>query len=245
VIQPVSVVTEGDRTLRLVGAMLMYDSGQGDVYATTHPIEVDANDPDRRVIGAGAALTKDALAKFAESVGKATAYAGFVPDNMLYTSPNLLAWWVPAAVRNTWFKCSAETLGETSGLAAHPALVFVATSTDWFVFALTSSVRPEPGTGLHHAPHMNVWDGGRICTGNVKLPDALSAATLAAYEHAFFRSHFTHPNRKDAVKAKDGMYGLWREQLAEPDPVAMTRALKPAKETLKQAIERISNKTTN
>jgi PRTRC genetic system protein B len=245
VIQPVTVVTEGDRTLRLVGAMLMYDSGQGDVYATTHPIEVDANDPARRVIGAGAALTKDALAKFAAAVGKATAYAGFVPDNMLYTSPNLLAWWVPAAVRNTWFKCSPETLGEVSGPAAHPALVFVATCTDWFVFALATSARPSPDTPMHHAPHMNVWDGGRICTGNVKLPDALAAETLAAYEHAFFRSHFSHPNRTDVVKGKDGMYGLWRAQLATPDPERMTRALKPSKETLQQAIERISNKTAN
>ena len=41
--QLVTVVSQGDRTLRLVGALLMYDSGQGDVYATTNPIEIDAN----------------------------------------------------------------------------------------------------------------------------------------------------------------------------------------------------------
>lgn len=241
--QLVKVITEGDRTLRLVGAMLMYDSGQGDVYATTHPIEVDATDPSRRVIGAGAALTQDALAKFAESVGKATAYAGFVPSNMLFTSPNLLAWWAPAAVRHTWFKCSTDTLGEVNGQAAHPALVFVATSTDWFVFALPTSARPDPSTVLCHAPHMNVWDGGRICTGNVALPEALSAETITAYEQAFFRSHFTHPNRKEAVKYEGGMYGLWRDQLAAPSATAMASALKPAKETLQAAIERITQST--
>jgi PRTRC genetic system protein B len=243
--QLVNVVSQGDRTLRLCGALLMYDSGQGDVYATTHPIELDASNPDRRVIGVGSALTKEALAKFAESVSIATAYAGFVPSNMLYTSPNLLAWWVPAAVRNTWFKCSADTLGEVSGPAAHPAMVFIASSSDWYVFALRASDRPDPETTLYESPHMNVWAGGRICTGNVELPEHLSAETLTAYEEAFFRSRFTHPNRQDAVKAKGGMYGLWRAQLAKPDPAAMTRALKPAKETLKQAIERISNKTTN
>lgn len=239
----VNIVAAGDRTLRLVSAVLMYDSGQGDVYATTHAIEVDATNPERRVLGAGAALTKDALAKFADAVGKATAYAGFVPDNMLFTSPNLLAWWVPAAVRTTWFKCSTDTLGTVSGQAAHPALVFVATSTDWFVFALPTSMRPTPSTALYHAPHMNVWDGGRICTGNVELPETLSAETIKAYEHAFFRSHFTHPNRKEAVKHDGGMYGLWRDQLAKPNRAAMTRALKPTKETLQAAIERISNKT--
>lgn len=239
----VKVISEGDRTLRLVGAMLMYDSGQGDVYATTHPIEVDATNPDRRVIGAGAALTKDALAKFAEAVGKSTAFAGFVPSNLLFTSPNLLAWWVPAAVRHTWFKCSADTLGTVDGPAAHPALVFVATGPEWFVFALPTSKRPEPDTQLYNAPHMNVWDGGRICTGNVQLPESLSAETLAAYEQAFFRSHFTHPNRQEAVKHKGGMNGLWRDQLAAPSAVQMARALKPAKETLQAAIERISEFT--
>lgn len=241
--QLVNVISAGDRTLRLVGAMLMYDSGQGDVYATTHQIDVDAAHPDRRVIGPGVALTKDALAKFGASVSVATAYAGFVPSNMLYTSPNLLAWWVPAAMRNTWFKCTADTLGEVSGPAAHPALVFVATSANWYVFALRTSQRPAPAAPLFHSPHMNVWDGGRICTGNVELPEHLSADTLTAYEQAFFRSRFTHPNRQEAVKSKGGMYGLWRDQLAKPDAAAMTRALKPAKETLQQAIERISDKT--
>lgn len=241
--QLVKVISEGDRTLRLVGAMLMYDSGQGDVYATTHPIEVDATNPDRRVLGAGAALTKDALAKFADAVSSSTAYAGFVPANMLYTSPTLLAWWVPAAVRNTWFKCSTDTLGEVSGPAAHPAMVFVATSGDWYVFALRTSVRPAPDTKIYHSPHMNVYSGGRICTGNVELPEQLSAETLAAYEHAFFRSRFTHPNHADAVKAKGGMYGLWRDQLAKPDAANMVRALKSTQETLQAAIERISNKT--
>lgn len=240
--QLVKVISEGDRTLRLVGALLMYDSGQGDVYATTHTVDIGATGTDRSVIGPGVALTKDALAKFAGAVSVATAYAGFVPSNMLYTSPNLLAWWVPAAVRNTWFKCSADTLGEVSGPAAHPAMVFVATSTDWYVFALRTSARPAPDAAIYHAPHMNVWDGGRICTGNVELPEHLSADTLTAYEQAFFRSRFTHPNRQDAVKAKGGMYGLWRAQLAKPDAAHMTRALKPAKETLQQAIERISDK---
>lgn len=241
--QLVNVISGGDRTLRLVGAMLMYESGQGDVYATTHPIDIDAANPDRRVIGAGVALTKEALAKFAASVSVATAYAGFVHSNMLYTSPNLLAWWAPAAVRNTWFKCSADTLGEVSGPAAHPAMVFVATGSDWYVFALRTSQRPDATTALFDSPHMNVWHGGKICTGNVELPEHLSAETLTAYEDAFFRSRFTHPNRQDAVKAKGGMYGLWRAQLAKPDPAAMTRALRPAKETLQEAIERISNKT--
>lgn len=241
--QLVKVISEGDRTLRLVGAMLVYDSGQGDVYATTHTVDIGATGTERSVIGPGVALTKDALAKFASAVNVATAYAGFVPSNMLYTSPNLLAWWVPAAVRNTWFKCREVTvIGEESGPAAHPAMVFVATSTDWYVFALATSERPAPDAEIYHSPHMNVWEGGRICTGNVELPEHLSAETLAAYEQAFFRSRFTHPNHMNAVNGAGGMYGLWRAQLDKPDADAMTQALRPANETLQQAIERISDK---
>jgi PRTRC genetic system protein B len=237
--QDVTVITQSDRTLRLVSALLMYDSGQGDVYATTHQIELDAGNPERRVIGPGTALTKNALTRFAAAVGVATAYAGHVPANLLYTSPNLLAWWVPAAIRNTWFKSGGD-IGTASGPAAHPALVFVATSADWFVFALRQSERPTPRTPLCHAPHFNVWNGGRICTGNVSLPGALSAEALGQYETAFFRSHFTHPNREAAVKYKGGVKALWRDQLAAADPVAMNRALKPAKENLEAAIQRIA-----
>lgn len=237
--QQVTIISQGDRTLRLVSALLMYDSGQGDVYATTHPIIIDADNPERRVIGPGAALTKQSLSKFAAAISVATAYAGHVPANLLYTSPNLLAWWVPAAIRNTWFK--EGDVDTASGPAAHPAMVFVATPSDWFVFALRESERPVPGTKLYHAPHFNVWDGGRICTGNVKLPAALSADALAQYENAFFRSHFTHPNRKDAVKYPGGMKALWVDQLAHADPAVMRLALKPAKETLEAAIHRISS----
>lgn len=238
--QSVTVISAGDRTLRLVSALLMYDSAQGDVYATTHEIVIDADNPARRVIGPGAPLTKNALGKFAAAVSVATAYAGHVPANLLYTSPNLLAWWVPAAIRNTWFKSDDPEIGTSSGPAAHPALVFVATPTGWFVFALRESERPAPRTPLYHAPHFNVWDGGRICTGNVSLPGALSAEALAQYETAFFRSHFTHPNRTGAVKHPGGMKALWRDQLAGADPDAMGRALRPAKETLEKAIQRIS-----
>ena len=238
--QSVTIITQGDRTLRLVGALLMYDSAQGDVYATTHPIEIDAGNPERRVIGPGVALTKGALSKFADTISAATAYAGYVPANLLYTSSNLLAWWVPAAIRHTWFKTTDEGIGTASGQTAHPAVVFVATPTAWFVFALRESERPGPRTPLYHSPHFNVWDGGKICTGNVSLPGALSADALTEYEAAFFRSHFTHPNRVAAVKYAGGMKALWRDQLAAANPEAMTKALKPAKETLEAAIQRIT-----
>ena len=241
----VKIIAGAERVLNLASAILMYQSDRGDVYATTHPVVPDAQHPGRKVIGAGVPLSKGSLAKFADAVGAATAFSGFLPENLLFSSPNLIAWWTPAQVRMTWFKASGTGKLEGAGQAAHPALVFVATPGDWYVFALAASVRPSAATPLYHSPHFNVWDGGRICTGNVKLPATFGAEVIHSYERAFFRSHFTHPNRTGAVKHKGGMEQLWREQLAAPDPAAMIGALVRSKETLQDAITRIAARTTN
>lgn len=237
----VQIIDHSGAELKLSGALLMYRSGSGDVYATTNPIEIDASNPQRRVIGAGVPMTSASLAEFARAVDVVTAYAGFVPEQLLYTSPNMIAWWTPAAIRNTWFKTEDKEMGTTHGPVAHPALVFIAVPDEWYVFALRDSARPSRTTKLCHAPHFNVWDGGHICTGNVDLPPAINSDAIALYEDAFFRSHFTHPNREKAVQYKGGMKALWRDQLAKPDQAAMQRALVGAKENLQTAIERIAS----
>jgi PRTRC genetic system protein B len=241
----VKIIAAGETTLHLTGAVLMYQSDRGDVYATSNPAVPDPQHPGRKVLGAGVPLSKGSLAKFADAVGAATAFAGFLPENLLFSSPNLIAWWAPAQVRTTWFKKAGTGTIEAHGPAAHPALVFVATPNDWFVFALRESARPAPATPLCHAPHFNVWDGGTICTGNVELPATFGAEVIHSYERAFFGSHFTHPNRDQAVKHKGGMQQLWRDQLATPDPESMRTALVDAKETLQEAIARIAARTTN
>lgn len=241
----VEILGAGATELNLVGALLMYQSNRGDVYATSHPIDIDASNPGQRIIGAGVPLSKGMLTQFADAVGKATAFSGFVPDNLLYSSPNLIAWWTPAAIRTTWFKPAGTGKLAGQGPAAHPALVFVATPDEWHVFALRDDRRPGPATRLCHAPHFNVWDGGTICTGNVELPPVPGADAIAQYERAFFRSHFTHPNRSKAVRYKGGMEQLWRDQLRNPDPEAMRAALLDSGETLQAAIKRIAATTTS
>lgn len=236
----VHIYSGHDNRLQLTDALLMYRSSDGAVYATTHPIQIETENPGRKIIGAGVPLTKTALAEFAKAVGTATTFDGFVPDNLLYTAPNMIAWWTPASVRKCWFRSTNKFIGTQVAEVAHPALVFVATPGDWFVFALAESTRPAPDTKLQHAPHFNVWDGGRICTGNVDLPSAADTSTMGAYEHAFFNSNFTHPNRTDATKHRGGMTSLWRAQIKHADPEQMRRALRPAGVSLRTAIERIT-----
>jgi len=241
---PVKILGTGETTLKLSSAVLLYQSSRGDIYATSHLAVPDAQHPGRQVIGAGVPLSKASMARFAQAVSDATEFAGFVPENLLYSSPNLIAWWAPAQVRTTWFKKAGTGTVEGHGPAAHPALVFVATPDDWFVFALRESARPAPADHLYHAPHFNVWEGGRVCTGNVDLPATFGAEVIDRYETAFFRSHFTHPNHADAVKYKGGMQKLWQDQLANPDPENMRRALVDSKETLQAAIARIAGRNT-
>lgn len=241
---PVDIVGEGETVLKLSSAVLLYESNRGHVYATSHPVSLEQQHFGRPVIGAGVPLSKGALAKFASAVASATAFAGFLPERLLFSSANLIAWWAPAQVRTTWFKKAGTGTVDGQGPAAHPALVFVATPGDWYVFALRDSTRPAPTSLLCHAPHFNVWDGGRICTGNVELPATLGAEVIERYEEAFFRSHFTHPNRGDAIKYKGGIQKLWQDQLANPNPDSMRRALVDSKETLQAAISRIAGRNT-
>jgi PRTRC genetic system protein B len=244
----VRLLSTSEETLLLKTAVLLYESDRGSVYATTHAVEVDAENPKRSIIGAGVPLTRASLSKFAKAIDTATAFAGFVPDNLLYTAPNMMAWWAPAVLRKAWFKCEDGEdgeIGNKDGIVAHPALVFVAQPDSWHVFALRDSERPSLTTPLYHSPHFNVWKDGRICTGNIKMPAAPSSDAIGQYEDAFYRSHFTHSNHAGAVKYRGGMTALWRDQLEKPDADAMRAALKSSKTTLKTAIERIASNHRN
>lgn len=241
----VRLLSTSDETLQLKTAVLLYESDRGSVYATTHTVDVDAEQPGRAVIGAGVSLSRASLAKFAQAVDAATAYAGFVPENLLYTAPNMMAWWAPAVTRKAWFKGDQVGIGSLDGMVTHPALVFVATANSWHVFALRDSERPALTTPLYHSPHFNVSADGRICIGNIKMPPAPSSDAIGQYEDAFYRSHFTHPNNAAGVKYRGGMLALWRDQIKNPDAEAMRGALKPAKTNLKTAIERIASSNRN
>lgn len=236
----VPIHTGTDAQLQLSTALLMYRSDDGGVYATVHPVETEAENPARKIIGAGAPLTKEALSDFAAAVGEATSFDGFVPDNLLFTAPNMIAWWTPASIRKCWFRSQNRFIGTKVAEVAHPAMVFIVTPGDWFVFALAESARPTPATKLQHAPHFNVWEGGRICTGNVALPKVADASSFKAFEAAFFDSNFTHPNREGATNHKGGITSLWRAQIKKADPEQMQRALRSSGETLRKAVDRIA-----
>lgn len=226
--------------LKLRNAVLLYHTAapESTVYATVHEVEVVNNAPH---LLPGRPLALAELSRFVEAAQAATAYRGFLDPHLLYVAPNTMAWWCPAACRTTWFQ-SKEPIGERHGVTPHPALVFIVRERDWYVFALNKNERPGPSTQLRIAPYFNVWERGRICTGNVALPDTPTPEALRTYENAFFRSRFTHPNQPRICKHKGGAHALWAELLDHPETTEFpTNVLLPQKETLEQAIKRISS----
>jgi PRTRC genetic system protein B len=181
------------------------------------------------------------LHQFVDAAQAKTAYREFIDPHLLYVGPSTMAWWCPAGCRTTWFRSNAP-IGERHGVTPHPALVFVVRESRWYVFALARDERPGPGTALRVAPYFNVWAGGQVCTGNVAVPDMPTPDALRTYEQAFFRSRFTHPNHPRICKYKGGGIALWAHLLDHPEVTKFpTNALLPQKETLEQAIKRISS----
>ena len=224
-------------------------------YATLHPVIADQ--PDVR-LGAGVPATREACADIARALGAAAQLGGFVPPNLLYLGARSIIWWRPPGRARVFFDTTgtvagdqygdpkgAQLLGKTNGMAAHPGLVFAVAGRQWYVYALPDDVRPHAGTTLWRAPYFNVYADGQICTGNVRLPESLSAATLRQFEKAFFDSEFTHPNVRGKEKLlhyAHGPYDFWAGLLKRPDDLGF-----PVNNLVKMnlTLERLAKKLEN
>lgn len=203
-------------TVHLRRAVLIYDGQQGSALATVHDIEEVDGEP---VIGAGQAMTPRAAMELARALLKRAAHGGFLPETVLYMEGDLIVWWVPPARRHIAFRVGrehAEALGglERGETVAHPGLVFAASSRVWKVWAVKGASRPTPATALYQAPYFNVNAQGSICQGNAPVPEGTTVEKIAAWNDAFMRSYFTHPNGAGKlVRYRGGAYVFWKDML--------------------------------
>jgi PRTRC genetic system protein B len=169
------VHASGDISTKLSSALLVYE-GHDSAFVTVHAAEVIRR---RVTIGPGMPATRSALAELARKLSNATAIAGFIPPQLLYMSPRVISWWRPASPARVFFAPPAHAndderrIGTRNAVTPQPDLVFAVTARDWFVWAAdvyAGAPRPAPNVKLLRAPYFNVWKDGRICTGNVKLP---------------------------------------------------------------------------
>lgn len=200
-------------------------------FASIHPVDRIGGAP---VIGAGAPLSRAHLRQWTEALGR-TQIPDILPGNVLVSHPDLLAWWVPAAIRTSYFKLTAPPEGLTA-LASqvilplpYPAHVFVATRGRLGVYALAKSERPTADTVLLHSPVLNVYVEGHLCWGNIPQPKALTTASMPEYERAVFDSWSTHPNigQEGTVTGKGGLVRLWDGLAARKATRFPVKRLKP------------------
>lgn len=207
-------------------------SGGGPAFASVHAVEQEGGRP---TIGAGTPLSRAHLRKWTEALGR-TVVPEILPDNVLVAHADVLAWWVPAKVRTSYFALSkppegARALaGRTVLQLPYPAHLFVATRGGGLgVYALPESARPTADTVVLHSPVLNVYIDGRLCWGNIAAPKALTIAAMPDFERAVFDSWSTHPNpgQEQTVTGKGGLVRLWDDLAARKARTFPTRRLKP------------------
>ena len=164
--------------------------------------------------------------------------AELIGSHILAKGNDHLVWYSKPQKRQVWFKC--DEFGDVSALTDHPGLVFIVSKGEWYVFAVKSRARPSPSTPLYVAPYFNVWEEGHICTGNIDIPKGVKRFDTDAWEEAFFRSYFTHPNihgKGELTTFRGGPFRLWQSLMKGRAFPAHT--LVPAGVKLGQMFERL------
>lgn len=205
-----SIDVGSELELKLSQAVLLYRNDHGDrVMATVHGV-VQKETGGTPLLGAGQLLSTAALRELIKQLGR-TCPAEFLPENVIARTPELIAWWTPAAIRPMFFREGSDLGNLTGKLFPHPALLFVVWNETLFVRALPTSERPQASTKLAAAPYWNIDSNGAVCAGTMRTPKSLTVDSIPAWEQAFFHSEFTHPGGGGRLtRRKGGTATLWK-----------------------------------
>jgi PRTRC genetic system protein B len=196
-----------NRIFALKQAVLVYQEGNR-AFATLHEVKSQPDGPS--YLCAGQSVTTGFLETLAKGLGASMA-AEVLPENVLATTPELIAWWSPAQARLLFFGDGDPKTRHLNGkMYPHPGLVFMIRGRELFVRALRENHRPKSDTRLTNAPYWNTDAQGRVCLGSMHVPDDVNASSVRGWEDAYFASEFTHPG--GAVRLtnhRHGFLGLW------------------------------------
>ena len=127
-------------------------------------------------------------------------------------TPEVTAWWVPAAVRPMFFSETSDGKTLNGKSYPHPPLVFVVDGGHGLsVRALMEESRPGPRSAIAIAPYWNVNQAAGICLGSMATPRSAGLASLAEWVEGFFQSEFTHAGSVKITSHPEGHLGLWRD----------------------------------
>jgi len=205
-----SIDVGSELELKLYQAVLLYRNDHGNrLMATVHGV-VQKEADGTPLLGAGQLLSTAALRELTRQLGTSCP-AEYLPDHVVARTPELIAWWTPAAMRPIFFRQGSELASVSGKLFPHPALLFVVRNGTLFVRALPTSERPQTGTKLAAAPYWNIDGAGAVCAGTMRTPKSLTVTSIAAWQQAFFQSEFTHPGGAGRLtRRKGGTAALWK-----------------------------------
>lgn len=230
-------LSSANKEYRLSNAILLYKDAQGtSVFSSVHDIETKTGVPS---IKAGSPVSKSGLVEMLKALNPQDfVKPELLGDHILAKGSDHLAWFCKPHQEVIWFKC--KELGEVSAKVNHPGLVFIIINGHWHVFAVKGKSRPKVSTQMYVAPYFNVWAGGRICTGNIDIPKGAKKFDTSAWEDAFMRTFFTHPNVHEKGKLttyRGGPFALWRALMKGRE--FPTESLVPTGQTLAEVFERM------
>lgn len=216
-------------------------SQRGKQFATLH--EVAMGKDGKPVIGAGVVASKSSLESvMGELSGRST--LDFIDANVLALSANAIVWWRKPAPARVWFNTRGKSaLRNRTGVVPHPGLVFAVTEAGWYVWAVQGAERPDRATQLFQAPYMNVWEGGKICSGQAKLPKGIGPEVCSGYESSFWSSRFTHANisiGKRLTAWEGGVESLWSGLLDGLHETFPESALVPIDLSLEKLLKKLT-----
>lgn len=206
------------KSVRLQKAILLYSSDGGSLsYATIHPVDQDSSG-SAPVIRAGRPADQASLKAVCSSlIESARIRSGLLSDNILSIGLEHVVWWSRPGMRTHFFNCreveGTVSVGNRSGKAPTPGMIFVARGQTLWAYAIKGDARPTLDTPLYHAPLMNVWNDGKVCVGSMPLPDATLTESVVKWEQSFWESNFSHPNHPKPLTYKGGIHAFSLELL--------------------------------
>lgn len=180
-------------------ALLFHTSGSSLSLVTAHEVIHDAYGSAH--IGPGrVALPSDErrLADILASRSRRTRI-DLVPENLLHSEADALAWWMPPTQREMLVK---DKQGVAHALSVvWPSLVALVVRRKLYIVALDGTARPACDSAVYHPPLANVYEDGSVCTGSAALPHGQAIADLPGWRAVIEATYWSHDNTTKVLAA--------------------------------------------
>ncbi|SDH29463.1 PRTRC system protein B [Mucilaginibacter gossypii] len=163
---------------------------------------------------------------------------GLMPNNVLYINRGRNAfalWHTPSQKVRLLFK---EGLAIPNGEAFVPPMVWKATKTTLYVYALNNNDPLTLNSSLCQSPYFNIYGDGKVCLGTVSIQipkDCGLEEFMRQWQIYFFNSFFSH-TLGGGSPIKGNIVQLWQKLMNTDTPFPLEK-LNPIKTTLKALIK--------